>query len=75
MNQVYIYFCASIKYNFVLKMVAFNIRKKRNSLIAATHSFLVKVKPYHKMFETNAYAIFRDANVILFILLKKLPLL
>ena len=73
MNQVYIYFCASIKYNYVLKMVAFNIGKRRNSLITATHSFLVKVKPYHKMLETNA-CVFCDDNVILIILLKKLPL-
>ena len=71
MNQVYIYFCASIKYNYVLKMVAFNIRKRRNSLITATHSFLVKVKPYHKMLERNA-CVFYDDNVILIILLERL---
>ena len=70
MNQVYIYFCASIKYNYVLKMVAFNIWKRRNPLIAATHSFLVKVKFYHKMLETNA-CVFCDDNVIIFIFLKK----
>ena len=72
MNQVYIYFCASIKNNYVLKMVAFNIRKRRNPLIAATHSFLVKVEIYHKMLETNA-CVFCADNVILFIFLKKLP--
>ena len=53
-------------------MVAFNIRKRRNPLIAATHSFLVKVKFYHKMLETNA-CVFCDDNVIIFIFLKMLP--
>ena len=72
MNQVYIYFSATIKYNYVLKMVAFNIWKRRNPLIAATHSFLVKLKMYHKMLETNA-CVFCADNVILFIFLKKLP--
>ena len=68
MNQVYIYFCAGIKYNYVLKMVAFNI-KKRNPLIAATHSFAVKVKSYHKMLETNTCVYFCDDNIILYIFL------
>ena len=69
MNQVYIYFCASIKNNYVLKMVAFNIRKRRNPLIAATHSFLVKVKSYNKMSETNTCVCFCDDNVTICIFL------
>ena len=46
MNQVYIYFCAGIKYNYILEMVAFNIKKRRNPLIAATSGgTLIKSEP------------------------------